>query len=78
MNVIFEDRILPDGSHVLIPRLRRPRTCRRADGVPKRSYGSRGEARAARTKHDVLYRCSNCGQYHLATDRRHRERSTAA
>lgn len=78
MNLIFVDRILPDGSHVLVPKTQRPRTCRRADGVPKVSYASRSAARAARTKHDVLYRCPNCEQYHLATDRRHRERTLAA
>ncbi|HLI96368.1 MAG TPA: hypothetical protein VKT72_09815 [Candidatus Baltobacteraceae bacterium] len=72
MNLIFEDRILPDGKHVLVPKVERPRTCRRADGVPKVCYNSRGAARSARTKHDVLYRCPNCDRYHLATDRRHR------
>jgi hypothetical protein len=78
MNLIFEDRILPDGTHVLVPKMSRPRTCRRADGVPKVSYASRRAARAARTKHDVLYRCPNCESYHLATDRRARERTHAA
>jgi hypothetical protein len=78
MNLIFEDRILPDGKHVLIPKFERPRTCRRADGIPKVCYSSRDAARAARTKHHVLYRCPNCERYHLATDRRHRERMAAA
>jgi hypothetical protein len=78
MNVIFVDRILPDGSHVLVPKPDRPRTCRNANGVPKVGYSSRDDARAARTKHHVLYRCPNCDRYHLATDRRHRERSHAA
>lgn len=78
MNLIFEDRILPDGSHVLVPKLQRPRTCRNANGVPKVSYTSREAARSARTKHHVLYRCPNCEHWHLATDRRHRERSLAA
>jgi hypothetical protein len=78
MNLIFEDRILPDGQHVLVPKAQRPRTCRRSDGVPKVSYSSREAARAARTKHHVLYHCPNCAQYHLATDRRRRERSVAA
>ncbi|HKU69185.1 MAG TPA: hypothetical protein VJP85_15540 [Candidatus Baltobacteraceae bacterium] len=78
MNVIFVDRILPDGHHVLVPKLQRPRTCRRADGVPKVCYPSRQAARAARTKHDVLYHCPNCDRYHLATDRRHSERTNAA
>jgi hypothetical protein len=70
MNVIFEARILPDGRHVLVPKPQRPRTCRRADGVPKIAYGSRAAARGARSKHQHLYRCPNCGRYHLATDRR--------
>jgi predicted RNA-binding Zn-ribbon protein involved in translation (DUF1610 family) len=78
MNLIFEDRILPDGNHVLVPKVERPRTCRRGDGVPKVCYNSRDAARAARTKHHVLYHCPNCGRYHLATDRRHRERTPAA
>lgn len=78
MDLIFEDRILPNGTHVLIPKARLPRTCRRADGVPKVSYPSRHAARDARTKHDVLYHCPNCDRYHLATDRRHRERTIAA
>jgi hypothetical protein len=78
MDVIFVDRILPDGSHVLIPKPDRPRTCRNPNGVPKICYTSRGAARVARTKHHVLYRCPNCNGYHLATDRRHRERMHAA
>jgi hypothetical protein len=72
MSIIFEDRVLPNGTHVLVPKISRPRTCRRSDGVPKITYHDRGAARHARTKHDVLYRCPNCGGYHLATDRRHR------
>jgi hypothetical protein len=72
MNAIFVDRILPDGTHVLVPKTERPRTCRRSDGTPKIAYATRYEARHARTKHDVLYHCTNCGRYHLATDRRHR------
>ena len=78
MNVIFADRILPDGSHVLVPMPQRPRTCRRADGVPKVSYYTHAAARKACTKHHVIYRCPNCDRYHLASDRRHRERAIAA
>lgn len=77
MSLIFEDRILPDGRHVLVPKVQRPRTCQRADGVPKVSYSTHHDARRARTKHDVLYHCPNCGRYHLATDRRHRQRAIA-
>ena len=78
MNVIFVDRILPDGTHVLIPRTQRPRTCRRADGVPKVAYVSHDAARAARKKHQHLYLCPNCERYHIATDGGHGERTRAA
>lgn len=54
MEVIFADRILPDGSHVLVPVVRRPRTCERADHVAKRAYHH-------------AYRCPNCGAFHLAS-----------
>jgi len=67
---LFVDRPMPDGSHVLVPRLIRPRTCRRLDGVTKVAYATRAEAKAARTKHDDVYRCPNCGAFHLATRRR--------
>lgn len=67
MTVIFEDRILPDGKHVLIPKVRRPRTCERADRVAKQVYHSRRDAKAARTKHSHLYQCPNCGEFHLAS-----------
>jgi hypothetical protein len=73
MNVIFEDRVLPNGSHVLVPKTRLPRTCRRSDGVPKIVYHDRNAARRACTKHEVFYHCPNCRNYHLATDRRHRQ-----
>lgn len=72
MNLIFEDRILPNGEHVLVPKAQLPRTCRRSDGAPKVRYGDRHGARAARTKHHNLYHCPNCDGYHLATDRRRR------
>ncbi len=78
MNIIFEDRILPNGTHVLVPKAARPRTCRRSDGVPKITYHDRNAARRARTKHDGLFRCPNCDGYHLATDRRHRDERSAA
>ena len=68
MNLIFEDRILPDGTHVLVPKMQRPRTCRRSDGVVKVTYESRRAARHARTKHSHLYNCPNCGRYHLASN----------
>ena len=77
MNVIFEARILPSGEQVLIPKPVRPRTCRRLDGVPKKAYKTRSQARHARTKHDTIYRCPNCGLYHLATDTRERRRTIA-
>lgn len=67
MTLLFEDRILPDGTHVLVPIVRRPRTCERADHVAKRTYTSRKAAKAARTKHHHLYRCPNCGEFHLAS-----------
>ena len=67
MTLLFEDRILPNGSHVLVPIVRLPRTCERADRVAKRSYQSRKAAKQARTKHHHLYRCPNCGEFHLAS-----------
>lgn len=67
---IFEARPLPNGTHVLVPRIRLPRTCRRLDGVVKVAFDSRAEARRARPKHQHAYRCPNCRQFHLATDRR--------
>ena len=70
MNANFVDRILPDGTHVLVPKAERPRTCRRADGVPKIGYATRDAARRARAKHQHLYRCPNCCRYHLAGDQR--------
>lgn len=77
MSIIFEARILPSGEQVLIPKAQRPRTCRRLDGVAKKSYATRADARRARTKHDAVYHCPNCGQYHLATDTRERRRTIA-
>ncbi|HTV73645.1 MAG TPA: hypothetical protein VME66_08080 [Candidatus Acidoferrales bacterium] len=64
---IFVTRPMPNGTQVLVPRLMLPRTCRRLDGVTKISYATRADAKAARTKHDEVYRCANCGAYHLAT-----------
>lgn len=78
MNVIFEARVLPSGEQVLIPRAPRPRTCYRLDGVPKKAYDTRAQARRARTKHDTIYRCGTCGHFHLATDTRERRRARYA
>ena len=75
--VVFADRILPDGSHVLVPQIVLPRTCRRLDGATKVCYATRAEAKAARTKHDAVYHCPNCGTYHLATRHRHSPRPIA-
>ena len=77
MDIIFEARILPGGEQVLIPKMQRPRTCRRLDGVAKKSYATRAEARRARTKHDAVYHCPNCAHYRLATDTRARRRAIA-
>ena len=77
MNVVFEARILPGGGQVLIPKANLPRMCRRLDGVATKAYATRSEARRARTKHDSVYHCSNCGYFHLATDTRARRRSIA-
>jgi len=49
MSFIFEDRVLPNGAHVLIPKIARPRTCRRSDGVPKITYHDRKAGRRARS-----------------------------
>ncbi len=67
---IFVGRPMPDGSQTLVPRIVRPRTCRRLDGVTKISYSSRSEAKAARTKVARVYRCPHCRAYHLATKHR--------
>lgn len=77
MDVIFEARILPGGAQVLVPKPYRPRTCRRLDGVAKKTYDTRAQARRARTKHDAVYHCPNCGFFHLATDTRERRRAIA-
>lgn len=66
-SIVFAAKVLPDGSQVLVPSVRRPRTCRRLDGIVKVAYEGRAAAKAARTKHDVVYRCPNCKRYHLAT-----------
>jgi hypothetical protein len=66
-HLVYEARNLVNGSQVLVPRIVLPRTCRRLDGVTKIAYESRAEARAARAKHHVAYRCKNCGYFHLAT-----------
>jgi RNase P subunit RPR2 len=69
-HLVYEARNLANGSQVLLPRIVLPRTCRRLDGVTKISYESRTEAKAARAKYEVVYRCRNCGRHHVAT--RHR------
>jgi hypothetical protein len=68
--LVIIGRWLPNGSHVLIPKTVLPRTCRRLDGVVKVAFDSRAEAKAARTKHDVAYRCRHCARFHLATKHR--------
>ena len=70
--LLFVGRPMPNGTQVLVPQLVRPRTCRRLDSVTKIGYATRSDAKAARTKHDTLYRCPHCGAYHLATRRRQR------
>lgn len=69
-SLVFAARPLPGGAQVLVPVIVRPRTCHRLDGVAKVAYGSRAEAKAARTKHHGVYRCPNCKAFHLATKRR--------
>ncbi len=69
--VVFVGRPMPTGAQVLVPKIVRPRTCRRADGVTKVAYADRRGAKAARSKHDLAYRCPNCGSFHLATKHQH-------
>lgn len=72
--LLLVGRPMPDGTQVLVPQVIRPRTCRRLDGVKKISYATRAQAKAARTKHDEIYRCPNCGAFHLATKHRREAR----
>lgn len=65
--LLFVGRPLPDGSQVLVPRVVLPRTCRRLDGVAKLAYATRAEAKAAATKHHIVYRCTHCASFHLAS-----------
>lgn len=65
--LLFVGRPLPNGGQVLVPRVELPRTCRRLDGVTKIAYATRGEAKAAATKHHIVYRCPHCSAFHLAS-----------
>ena len=49
-------------------------SCRWLDGVMKVALESRAGAKAARTKHETVYQCPNCGFHHVATRHRRSER----
>lgn len=39
----------------------------RKDGVPKKPYRTKKAAKRTAQKHMKIYKCSECGQFHLAT-----------
>ena len=74
---VLVGRQLPNGTQVLVPQLVLPRTCRRLDGVMKIAFDNRAEAKAAKTKHEDVYRCPHCVAYHLASKQRHKQSGLA-
>ncbi len=66
-SLLFIGRPLPNGTQVLVPKVLLPRTCRRLDGVTKIAFETRGDAKAAATKHHTVYRCPHCAAFHLAS-----------
>ena len=67
---VFVAYPLPNGSQAIMPRRVRPRCCVRLDGIEKLVYASRAEARKHCPKHEVAYRCRQCGGWHRATKTR--------
>ena len=61
---------LPNGSMVLVPRSPRPRSCHRLDGTAKIAFSARSDARRRCAKHQDVYRCRYCGDWHIATKKR--------
>jgi hypothetical protein len=68
---------LPNGTQALMPHRMRPRSCVRLDGVEKVVYASRSEARRHCPKHELTYRCRQCGAWHRATKARSAKRRIA-
>jgi hypothetical protein len=67
--VVFVGLRLRDGTMVLVPQPRQPRSCHTAAGVPKLAFSSRRDARRRADVDQHPYACSICGAFHLATRR---------